>query len=1741
MRSTTSQIRRKRLSGSLSLTLVIVAGLAANALGQDAAARPDRGIRPVGSYSATDIESISLSNGNLNLSIPLASLPAIAGGKLGLTLRASYNSKLWDLARWERRPNPFAAPLVQDVPALGATGGWRIEGGYGLAFHDSREDFSWLPPTDPNDPEYCLLTGNQFVKLILTTPDGAMHELRPLDYSPYQRGSHPNLWGYYKDTPNSICTSASLCPPGGCTSNAMRYYSFDGSFIWAKCYPTGNAVSWEVYLPDGTHIVQRNNGQKIWDRNGLDHIRIWSEYPDTNQPNWLTTHFVDQQTSREIKHVFDGTGEHVQYQTAYGTWMSIDIIGGQTSVTGKTYLVEDQFPNGAACQRQDRLGASVDVIRQIVLPVTEPGQSGRSFTFTYNSDGAPESYTQQWQGACDSSQTSIFTASKGWGSLSSMLTPAGATVRYSYTLDSVHRLGSATGFENQDLPRDAVIHKTVSHDGILDSWDYTSSPTGGSVTAHVTGQPDETTTETCYNHDPAYGDSFGLVDGVGGLFYRTNHSGKEIIERHWTLKKFYGANDIMPGTLLRPPFNPTVDAEYTTVVDPADSNNNKMSAKLYQYDYNGNRTAETDYDWFNANDPNLLRDSYGVPTQVPSGVAVLRTTTTSYYNPAPVASDQSPGSANVYARRLLADGSPWIINAAKETILGASDIRFSYDYGNWPSSPTVGNLTKEERWDNRANRWLPTTHVYDPTYGNLTSTTDPLGNVTGFVYDANTHAQPVQINVDPLNGTGSQTTQIAYDFSTGLVISQTDANQRMTTINYMNQRLGTVDPYGRPSLVVSPPVTSTVDGATYPNQYRQIVTKYYDNASPNNASQVEVISDLNQQGDGLLKTRTTRDQMGRTVLRESSEDGATYTISGRTVYETMARITYSTNPYRSGPSSTDGWTRTTRDNAGRIIEVATFNTGAQPPSTGTNGNWTGSVVTSYNAEATTTTDQAGRARKSITDGLGRLKQVVEDPSVAGYVTSYGYDALGDLISVTQGEQTRTFTYDSFSRLREAYNPEQVNSSNQQRPTVYLYDDASNLKRKTDPRGTYVSFDYDGLNRVKTKTLSTGGIWNYNYDTSTNGKGRLTSLVLQGSTDGYYYNGYDAVGKVTGTRQITSAQSGAQSYSFTYGYNIAGGMTSEVYPSGREIRTNYDSAGRIAGVKNQPGGFYYAGAPSSDSTNRIQYRASGVMSAMKLGNGKWEHTSLNARLQPTQIALGTSSTDSSVLRLDYNYGVLVNNVLDPAKNNGNPQSQTIVAPTTSGGTTTISQAYLYDALNRLSTATELGGAWSQSYGYDRYGNRWVSGYVVPGNGSLTPQFSTDFNTATNRLNASVYDTSGNQTLDAAGRTFTYDAENHQLTFNTTAGTYSYDGDGRRVKKTDSSGTTVFVYNAGGQLIAEYTSTDAVSNNGLSYLTSDHLGSTRVVTDINGNVKARHDYLPFGEELASSVGSRVSVGGYGALDGVRQKFTAKERDGESGLDYFLARYYSSAQGRFTSIDSSGPNLVDPQTLNKYRYGLNNPLRYVDPDGRYEEDVHRALTEVLALAAGFGVGTAEKIGRADQWVDDNPATSPMGMWPAGDAVEKRRKYHFTTQQRRDELWSGFESTGSPDDLGVFFHAFQDSFAHEGYGPTWGHFKAGHAPDKTYNNPGKADRMANQSFGLLVNAVGVMNNKGKISVSYSAVAWDKLKPLVQAFNRARTMEEKQKIIQQIRQLALDHHKRVTKEREEERRRHQDTVGPAA
>src|SRR5258708_3754880 len=135
---------------------------------------------------------------------------------------------------------------------------------------------------------------------------------------------------------------------------------------------------------------------------------------------------------------------------------------------------------------------------------------------------------------------------------------------------------------------------------------------------------------------------------------------------------------------------------------------------------------------------------------------------------------------------------------------------------------------------------------------------------------------------------------------------------------------------------------------------------------------------------------------------------------------------------------------------------------------------------------------------------------------------------------------------------------------------------------------------------------------------------------------------------------------------------------------------------------------------------------------------------------------------------------------------------------------------------------------------------------------------------------------------------------------------------------------------GNLAAEYGGTSAT--HGPEFLTADHLGSTRVLTNAAQGIVSRHDFRPFGDEIPGT-GIRQGITGYNQDGGVRQEFTSKERDAETGLDFFGARYFSGAQGRFTSTDPiamTREKLKDPQQLNMYAYARNNPLAYVDPKG-------------------------------------------------------------------------------------------------------------------------------------------------------------------------------------------------------------------
>ena len=473
--------------------------------------------------------------------------------------------------------------------------------------------------------------------------------------------------------------------------------------------------------------------------------------------------------------------------------------------------------------------------------------------------------------------------------------------------------------------------------------------------------------------------------------------------------------------------------------------------------------------------------------------------------------------------------------------------------------------------------------------------------------------------------------------------------------------------------------------------------------------------------------------------------------------------------------------------------------------------------------------------------------------------------------------------------------------------------------------------------------------NYQYDghggncsVAANAIGHLTTVSAvnaAGTSFQSAYNCYDAFGRVTQNTQTVAGQP----YSFSYLYNLAGGQTQMTYPSGRAVTTGYDGAGRPVSVTGALSGASTPYIPAVTSgTANVQYAPQGAISQINLHNGLSETTGYNARLQPTSIQLG------SLLTLGYGYSA--------TNNNGNVGSQTITSALTAGGTMTAQQVYGYDGANRLTSVAEtvqsglpngvMAGNWSIAHGYDQYGNQWATTGLPMGPAMPTAQ--TQFNAPLNRLSArstgaalpaDAYDAAGNLQDHPDIGQMTYDAENRQLTYSNGGGqaaSYDYDGEGRRVRKTTPAGTTVYVYDAAGELATEMDPPGSVTDTGTLYLTADHLGSTRAVTDASGTLKERWDYFPFGQTIPSGqvFGNRNLVAGYDTATGMTLEFTGKERDAETGLDYFGARYFSGAQGRFTGPDPTFLNILkvfNPQRWNLYSYAVNNPLHYVDPDGK------------------------------------------------------------------------------------------------------------------------------------------------------------------------------------------------------------------
>jgi RHS repeat-associated protein len=828
-----------------------------------------------------------------------------------------------------------------------------------------------------------------------------------------------------------------------------------------------------------------------------------------------------------------------------------------------------------------------------------------------------------------------------------------------------------------------------------------------------------------------------------------------------------------------------------------------------------------------------------------------------------------------------------------------SQTTYSYDEGTPTATTGVpqhssvtgsrGNLTTISQLGAGTTN-LATKLAYDDT-GNVLTSTDPANNVTTFDYTDNfsdsaplgTRAYVTKATM-PSTGTVSHITQAQYELNTGLPATTTDLNANSTTYTY--------DSMWRP-LTINPP-----DGGQTSFSYPSVTS---------------LVRNQKITATQTASTTTNLDVYGRVSQQQLTSDPAgTDTVD--TTYDGNGRIHTVSNPHRTGASPTDGITTFAYDVFGRVTQLT------QPDNN--------TISTSYSANCTTVTDEAGKQRKTCADGLGRTVSTFEPDSTLAlnWETDTAYDALNDVLSITQKGgadssqwRTRTFSYDGLSRMTQAIAPESGT-------TNYAYTTAGGTLcagnpsvqcRVTDARNIITTLSYDALSRLTGKTYSdTTPAVTYSYDqilfnglTIANGNGLRTSMTDGSGSTGW---SYDKMGRIV-TRQQTI---GTVTKSISQSYNLDGSVATMTYPSGRVYTYTYNNAGQIATLKDIAHSINFFSSPQYAPPGML---TSGIHGAVTGWNAITLTNTFNNRLEPTQFQ-AVSPVPLTLLNLSYSYDQ------GGGVNNGS------VVQITNGRDSTRTAAYTYDQLNRLATAqTPSAATWGNSYVYDAWSNL-LQKNVIKGTAesmALTVNVKNQVTTP-----AFAYDAAGNVTSDTT-TSMVYDAEGRM---NPTSGTtYTYDGDGRRVKKSDgtlywmddslrplSVGTTTgsitrdYIF-LGGKRIAFV----PLSTGNPYYYLSDHLGSTAVIASGDGKtIQWEADYFPFGSQR--QMFTNIASNNY--------EFTGYEYDSGTGYNYANARFDAGRWGRFLSPDPylGSMNVTNPQSLNRYTYVMNNPLNLMDPYG-------------------------------------------------------------------------------------------------------------------------------------------------------------------------------------------------------------------
>ena len=1512
---------------------------------------------PAGSYGLGGGDNVNLYNGALNYTLPLLSI----GGRGG----AGHSIVL-----------PFERHFMVEKYVDSGGGIWtypvdgreeEIKPGYGpgvMAIRYGGGGPVACPTPTPEggivyegDPVYYY--GGTLTRLSFTRGDGTETEFRDVQTG----GQVHSNWHYNCDGDPRYDRGHVFVSVDGSAATFISDADLYDQVLISDAIPEAYSIDGYLLLGDGTRY-RIDHGLVTWirDRNGN---KISFEYDSSSRVTTITDSL-----NRQVTIVYDyneggsyGVCDKITYKGFNGTYGTTRTI--RVSKTTLSNVL--------------RSGYSLTYVGYLF-----PGLGGSTSTY-YN----PTVVSSVWLPDADGVTRRYQFQYNNYGELARTILPTGGAVEYDYG-------SGAANATSEGLLYLYSYYQYQIYRRVLERREYPDGSGGSSYANKMTYSVPETENDSpCCSISTVGYVTVEQRDASNNLLAKSKHyftglgGGVTLSNLHyaltdWDAGKEYKSEvfDTNGSTVLRRTVNtweygtPIASNssqhingrinETDTTLEPSGAN--LVAKQTFSYDQYNNQTAVYEYDYGSGSAGSLVRHT---------STSYLTTQSSSDYacDPSSSCSTSASASSAIHIRSLPTQVSVYDSG-------GTEKARTTFEYDNYGSDSTHAGLVSRSSISGLDSGFTTslvtrgnatgTTHYllnssgsvtgsvsayaqYDVA-GNVVKAIDARGNATWLDFtdrfgvpdtDAEGNTSPTELSTPgqtsfafatKVTNALNQSVWVQFDYYLGKPVNAEDANGIVAS-GYYN------DVLDRPTQVKHAVGVSGVENQT---------TFVYDDAGHT----VTTTSDLGLNGDNTLKSVGIYDDMGRTTESRQYETSSNYIVTKRG-YDVLGRAYRVSNPYRPWNSESAVWNTVVYDALGRTLSATTPDSAA--------------VTTSFYGNTVTATDQAGKSRKSVTDALGRLTTVYEDPSSLNYSTSYTYDVLNDLTQVSQGSQTRTFVYDSLKRLTSSANPESGTA------TVDAYDNNGNILVSTDARGVSTHVSYDELNRPtrrwyngssstsyttnnspSTGVASTDEVAFY-YDSQTlpsgapsftrgYSTGALVAVTYGGGSEGTY-RGYDAVGRVVRQYQRTDSVN----YLVEATYNVGSTLATETYPSvpgasdRRSVSFSYDNAARLSSLSSSATSY----APAA-SVSSIGYSSQNALSTETYGNSLIHAVSYNNRLQPTEIKLGTSSNSTSVLDLNYSYGTTTNN--------GNIQSYSY-----SGGGLSYTQSFSYDSLNRLSTATETNGGstnWSQTNAYDRYGNRQID----YGGGSYNLAFSS----STNRITTSgySYDSSGNLTNDGS-HSYGFDAESKVKSVDSTTA-YTYDGEAKRVRKLVGENTR-FIYGIGGQLVAEYDGSSgnlkkeylsggitveptAVNSNGTQYGTGDHLGSPRVITNSSGSVVSRHDYMPFGEELGASVGGRTTGMGFsGSGDNNRKKFTGYERDTETGLDFAQARFYGSTQGRFTSPDpfSASAIIADPQTFNRYAYCRNNPVNSTDPTGM--------VAGAMAMPSGERVNAAQ--GMIDQ----------------------------------------------------------------------------------------------------------------------------------------------------------------------------------